>query len=139
MGEAGSRDKEFIDYSMFDVYMGQLVELIGRSDVVKDLKYIVGIPRGGLPIAVHLSHYLKIDLENPNFLSRDEYEHTLIVDDIAHTGDTLQHYKSLGFIYSATLFYKESSLIEPTFYVKEATKWIVFPWEKEDEVPNRPE
>ena len=139
MGETSSRDKEFISYLHFDVYMGQLVEMIKKSNIIKDIKHIVGIPRGGLPVAVHLSHYLNIDLENPNFLLEEEYKNTLMVDDIAHTGDTLLHYHSLGFIYSATLYYKASSLIKPTFYVREATKWIVFPWEDPDEVPNRPE
>lgn len=139
MGETSSRDKEFITYLHFDVYMSKLIHMISQSKILTELKGIVGIDRGGLPVAVHLSHFLDLPLENPNFLHEADYQSTIIVDDIADTGETLEHYVRLGFRYTATLFYKKRSIIKPTFYVRETDKWIVFPWEKPDEIPNRPE
>lgn len=138
MGETSGRDKERISYLHFDAYMDQLVEMIKNSEIFPKLKCVFGIPNGGLPISVHLSHYLKVEhITALNIVGCANF--TLIVDDIAHTGKTLESYKRVGFKYFATLYYREESSIKPDFYVKTAKKWIVFPWERIDEVPNRPE
>lgn len=136
MGETGSRDKERITYLHFDVYMDQLVDMIKKSSVIEKLKYVFGIPRGGLPIAVHLAHHLDLELlQITNIFTKSPRE-LLVADDIADTGKTLKKY---DWFPSATLYYKPRSIYKPTFYVRETSKWIVFPWENEDELPNRPE
>lgn len=138
MGETSSRDKEFVSYLHFDVYVTKLVEMIKNSEIFPELKFVFGVPNGGLPISVHLSHYLNLK----HLISFNRVgcaDSTLIVDDISHTGITLEGYKKLGFKYFATLYHREESTIKPNFYVRIAKKWIVFPWEKPDEIPNRPE
>jgi hypoxanthine phosphoribosyltransferase len=130
-------EKELISYTEYSHMMDELVKKISSSDCIKDIKSIYTFMRGGLPIAVHLSHFLKVEMHT------DEANHrlplipkeTLIVDDIADTGKTLDGYQDLFPI--ATLFYKPRSIVKPTFYVKETSNWIVFPWEKFDETPNR--
>ena len=139
MGETSSRDKEFISYLHFDAYMDQLVKMIKDSEIYSKLKFVYGVPRGGWPIAVHLAHHLHLDLLEScslDSLFKISPSKLLIADDIADTGKTLKKY---DWFPSATIFYKERSVIKPTFYVRIATKWIVFPWETMDEVPNRPE
>jgi xanthine phosphoribosyltransferase len=59
----------------------------------------------------------------------------LIVDDIVDSGDTLievlavlnEKYPSVTFM-TASLFYKKTAKIAPTWYVKEPRGWIDFFW-----------
>jgi len=126
--------KEPISYSQYSVYINELFNMIKRSDIIQSIKAIYAIPRGGYPIGVHLSHNLNIPLvSNTEGLRREEL---LIVDDIADTGITLEKLTGMC-IATATLFYKERSTIKPTFYVITTDKWVVFPWERMDEIPNR--
>lgn len=137
MGETSSRDKEFVSYLHFDVYMDQLVKKIRANEYASSkLKYVYGIPRGGWPIAVHLSHHLDLDIRFSHPSVGCKIDEVLIVDDIADTGVTLRAFQDYCI---ATIFYKPRSIIKPQFYIKETTKWVVFPWERIDEVPNRPE
>ncbi len=62
----------------------------------------------------------------------------LVVDDIADSGETLEHImsyleKTFPQIHfqSATLFYKKTSCYEPDFWINEADAWIEFFWEKD--------
>lgn len=129
-------EKELISYTKYGQMLSELVTMIKDSGCLKDIKLIYTFMRGGAPIAVHLAHFLELDMatsESNHILPLDKKE-TLVVDDIADTGKTLNGYQE--FI-TATLFYKPRSIVKPTFYVRETTNWIVFPWEKIDEIPNR--
>ena len=131
-------NKEIISYSEYSDLLDELVDKIKSSLLFKEIKFIYTFMRGGLPIAVHLSHFLgkpvytdetKIDFLNARNNS------VLVVDDISDTGKTLD---GLHILYpTATLFYKPGSKVKPTFYVRETTNWIVFPFEMVDEKPNR--
>jgi len=82
-----------------------------------------GPARGGLPLAVAMSHFLNIP-----FCKKPKSRKTLIVDDIADTGKTLLKYAETHTI--ATLFYHTQSVFEPNIWLRKKTnKWIVFPWE----------
>lgn len=94
-------------------------------------KYIFGIPRGGLIVAVWLSHQLQIPYTSNLFIDPE----ILVVDDIADTGKTLF---DLGQSWdTATLYYKIRSSVKPTYYAQETSNWIVFPYERIDEPVNR--
>lgn len=126
-------EKRRVTYGEYDSLLNRLIYKLKRDEILKNIKTIYGIPRGGLPIAVHLSHTLGLNFVTNPF--DDHYENTLIVDDIADTGITL---RKCGNLYTtATLFYKPRSKVKPDFYVEETTKWIVFPWEDINEIPNR--
>ena len=129
--------KRILTSEEYNLLLDKLVKNIKHSTLFHRIKYIYGIPRGGLPIAVHLSHHLNLDfLEkfDDTVLKRSS---TLIVDDIAHTGRTLE--KLINTYITATLFYRDGSTVEPNFYIEKTDQWIVFPWEKIDEIPNREE
>ena len=126
--------KKSLSYSQYSIYINELVNMIERSDIIQSIKAIYAIPRGGYPIGVHLSHNLNVPLvSNTEGLRREEL---LIVDDIADTGVTLEKLTGMC-IATATLFYKRRSIVEPTFYVITTDRWVVFPWERMDEIPNR--
>jgi hypothetical protein len=101
-------------------------------------KNLLAVPRGGIVIGIYLSHYLDI----PLILNKDDTnlnpQHTLIVDDLVDTGSTLEKYSEQKFDI-AVIYYKTRSIVIPTYYVDKCPNnfWIVFNWEKPDEIPNR--
>jgi len=67
-----------------------------------------------------------------------EHQRVLILDDIVDSGDTLvEVLKVLQTRYpktifeSASIFYKPTAIIEPTWWVKEAKGWIEFFWSED--------
>ncbi len=88
-----------------------------------DFSGIYGVPRGGLCLAVALSHKLKI-----NLISKP-IKNSLIVDDVYETGITLNTFKNI----EGAMFFVLYSKIEPiwwnTVFKAEKSEWIVFPWE----------
>ena len=119
--------KEFISWNLIDEAVTDIAFNIKNTN--KDFKGVYGIPRGGLILAVMLSHKLDI----PLIMSVDELdENSIIIDDIADTGKTL-----LDFVeyesYVVTIHEHEQSLIKPDYSViDKGDKWIVYPWETED-------
>ena len=111
-------EKTIVSYQTYNRLLGKLIKSISESTLLSGLKYIYGPPRGGLPIAVHLSHYLDLTFvadHQFNYLFKEkEYKQTIVVDDIA-----------------------DRSLYVPDFWVIRDNNWIVFPWEKDNETPNR--
>lgn len=92
-----------------------------------NFKNIYGVPRGGLIIAVILSHRLNLSvILQPTKIS----ESTLIVDDISDTGKTLKKIASKKNIVM-TLFVTPHTKFEPHFACKvlKADQWVVFPFE----------
>ena len=116
---------EQIDWKQIEVFIGEL----SHKTELDNLKFsgVYGLPRGGLVIAVMLSHKLNIPL------LMSPCESCLIVDDIADTGISLQHYdidKYEKQYYIATIYYHRQSKVVPDFYIYEKTdNWIKFPWE----------
>ena len=84
---------------------------------------IYGIPRGGLPIAVCLSHELDLPL------LMYPTDKSLVVDDISDTGKTLESHKNKAI---ATLYSTSWTKTKPLYFIKEKlfkSDWIVYPWE----------
>ena len=84
---------------------------------------IYGVPRGGLCLAVALSHKLKINLIS------EPRKNSLIVDDVYETGITLNTFKNI----EGAMFFVLFSKVKPTWwntvFISEKSEWIVFPWE----------
>ena len=107
-----------VDFDMVEFF----VALVAEECQKRAFSGVYGFPRGGLPLAVWISHRAKL----PMLMS--PYKGALLVDDIADTGATLSRYKDTNFI--ATMFYHRQSLVKPDLWVYEKTnEWIVFPWE----------
>ena len=99
------------------------VEYIANQCRFLEFSGIYGIPRGGLCLAVALSHKLKIKLIS------EPIKNSLIVDDIYETGITLNPFKDI----EGAMFFVLFSKIKPTWWntlhVTKKNQWIVFPWE----------
>ena len=109
----------YFTWSEFD----KSVEHIANKCKLLELSGIYGIPRGGLCLAVALSHKLKLNLIS------EPIKNSLIVDDVYETGITLNTFKDI----EGAIFFVLFSKIEPIWwnsvFISEKREWIVFPWE----------
>ena len=88
-----------------------------------DLSGIYGVPRGGLCLAVALSHKLDIQLiDKPS-------KNSLIVDDIFETGITLSNFKHIEGVNFFVLVSKREPIWWNTVKLSYKKEWIIFPWE----------
>jgi len=87
---------------------------------------IYGIPRGGLCLAVALSHKLNLKLVS------EPLKNSLIVDDVYETGLTLSALRHI----EGAMFFVLFSKSEPTWWnsvnIAKENEWIVFPWENKN-------
>lgn len=110
------------------------VKALAEKIVAEDFTGIYGIPRGGLVLAVCLSHRLSLTLVTD---LADITEKTLVCDDIVATGRIFERLVGrLGFVpHLATLFFVPDSGPQPLAtvnYLEDNREvWIVFPWETE--------
>ena len=121
-------DKHYISWMGFEFAIDELVKDYKRNDYKCD--YIYGPARGGLPIAVTLSHRLGIPvILDHNYVSRGDKK-VLVVDDIADTGKTLSELTGPNVI-TYTIYYHKQSIVTPNAWVFEKKdEWVVFPWEE---------
>ena len=119
-----------------DVEVG-VQKIISKSP---EVDYVVGIPRGGLILAVMISHRLGIKhmtIDHLEKLEEDGFDmikkRILIVDDISDSGQTLKRFKKAGYT-TATLDVRNTTITVPDiFHVwLESTDWVVYPWERKD-------
>ena len=99
------------------------VEQIANKCRFKEFSGIYGIPRGGLCLAVALSHKLKINLIS------EPKKNSLIVDDVYETGITLNNLKNIEGAMFFVLFSKSIPTWWNSVFISEKSEWIVFPWE----------
>lgn len=99
-----------------------LQEMRARQDI--DFKYVFGVERGGLPIAVAVSHYLGIPLLRSLVVDNSR---VLIVDDIVDTGETRR--KLPVDLHWASIFARKRTEGLVDTYVETTEDWIQFPYE----------
>lgn len=141
-------------YYPYQEYKEDLKSLTQKID--KPFDAILGIARGGLSMAQMLGEFYNLrevyaintigyeDMQKLekvkvfNIPQLENIQRVLIVDDIVDSGDTLievlkvleKEYPNTQFI-TASLFYKKTAMIEPNYWVKEATEWIAFFWSED--------
>ena len=109
----------YFTWSEFD----KSVEEIAHKCRFNEFSGIYGVPRGGLCLAVALSHKLKIELISKPI------KNSLIVDDVYETGLTLTTFKDIEGAMFFVLFSKIKPTLWNTVFVSKKNQWIVFPWE----------
>lgn len=145
--------KEFMEWAQFGEYVEELVTRIQNYELISKLTRVVGISRGGLPLGVALSHKLNLPFtpvcirsyhngaqggllcDTPLEVLQKCTGHVLLADDLADSGKTsdflmskISELTNANFTI-ATLYYKETSVVKPHFYIEQTDRWIVFPWE----------
>jgi hypoxanthine phosphoribosyltransferase len=135
---------------------GRLVERLARLVEARGVRFdlVIGIARGGVPVAMVVSDRLgaKVDFINvksytglgsrtkPRILATITEEiggkQVLIVDDIIDEGDTMKTVKEYlsnmkpATMETAVLFTKPWSPIDPDYSLQGTKSWIVFPYER---------
>jgi hypoxanthine phosphoribosyltransferase len=138
---------------------GKQINTIARIIASQPIEFtrVVGVSRGGLPLGVALSHKLNLPLsvvgvssyndetseqeslicDTPNVIFEGWEGNVLIVDDIADSGKTLDFLlrkivllanRNISVV-TATLYYKECSIIKPDIFLETTDRWVIFPWE----------
>jgi len=109
----------YFTWSEFD----ESIEHIAEKCKFLEFSGIYGVPRGGLCLAVALSHKLEINLIS------EPIKNSLIVDDVYETGMTLNKFKNI----EGAMFFVLFSKIKPTWwntvFLSKKSEWISFPWE----------
>ena len=129
--------KRVVSYHEYGVLIDALTKKL--KDV--NIDYIYGIPRGGLPIAIHLSHHLDVEMimEKSSLIWEYPKKTVLLVDDIVDTGKTVGYLKHIitekTIIKTAALF-KRPDIKDLDFCVESTPNWIVFPYETYEEEPS---
>ncbi len=117
----------FIHWIRFDQALHQLAEVLKPDAPIHS--GVWGVPRGGLPLAVALSHHLDLPL-----LKYPEND-AIIVDDIFDSGKTM---RTLRDHYPRALFVAWFKRQQPPdaerfplvyFEMAEPGRWLIFPWE----------
>ena len=102
------------------------VEYIANKCKNLEFAGIYGIPRGGLCLAVALSHKLKVKIIT------EPINNSLIVDDVYETGFTLNPLRKV----EGAMFFVLFSKKEPTWWnavnISQKKEWIIFPWENSE-------
>ena len=109
----------YFTWSEFD----KSVDYIANKCKFLEFSGIYGVPRGGLCLAVALSHKLKINL------ILKPIKNSLIVDDVYETGITLKTFKNIEEAKFFVLFSKNKPTWWNSVHISEKNEWIVFPWE----------
>ena len=110
---------KYYTWSEFD----KSVDYIASQCKKLKLSGIYGVPRGGLCLAVALSHKLNVGLiEKP-------LKSSLIVDDVYETGFTLRNFKNIEGASFFVLVSKKKPIWWNTVNISHKKEWIVFPWE----------
>jgi uncharacterized protein len=134
-------NKKFYSFtwSQFDDCVDYITQAIKAQNL--EFKGVGGLPRGGLPLAVALSHRLEIPYIDFNDKSafkkiNEQGSNYLLVDDISDSGttfiDILAKTKGPVNIVTAALLRRRGSAYTPKFIGMEiiGEEWIVFPWEE---------
>jgi hypoxanthine phosphoribosyltransferase len=124
-------EKHYFSWEDYDDAIKHIVEYYKDYDL--NCGAVYGLPRGGLPIAVSLSHRLNLPLLM-NYYDRKIVtdKKILVVDDIADTGETLKTFDTNKNVI-CTFHHAKTSVVTPEFAVFDKNdKWIVYPWETKD-------
>ena len=143
----------------YDQYYQDITDIFERYKNIRNL-HIVGVYRGSLPIATHLSNVLDCPMSIIKFQSRDGedekaewmlnltddvsvrpykatqfYPTLLVVDDVYDTGKTFRAIKKLPeFInnpdYHCLTLFGNANDDDVNYIHEQLYRWIVYPWER---------
>ena len=134
---------------------GNLAEALAEKVRANGKKYdlVVGIARGGIPVAMVVSDHLNVKIDFVNVKSYNDIgkratprilttltegvqgKDVLLVDDLVDQGDTMAFMKRYlndqkpGSLETAVMFKKPWSTVAPDYYLETVSEWIVFPFE----------
>ena len=116
---------DILTWTNFD----QAVAQISNNYVDSNINGIYGVPRGGLPLAVAISHKLNIPVVTDlKFVSEMKKlgHNVLWVDDIVDTKKTLTESKKYFTHFTSWV---SRYAVDDLYSVHISNKWVIMPWE----------
>lgn len=131
MENTESRRVRRLTWVEYGEYLSRFCELVKsyQEDSIH-FEAVSGIPRGGVPIAVSVSHYFDIDYRDPVY--HVFHTPTLLVDDICDTGSMMkgtQNWGDASLVVRGTLFVRERTQDLVQIFVEVTDDWVIFPYE----------
>jgi len=141
----------YINWTEYGNLADALAEKIRSHGEHYDL--VIGIARGGIPVAMVVSDHIDVKLDIINVKSYEglgervrprilstltesiKEKRVLLIDDLVDQGETVAivseflRTQSPALLKTAVLFMKPWSKTEPDYFLEVVDKWIVFPWE----------
>ncbi|MDG6989262.1 MAG: phosphoribosyltransferase [Nitrososphaerota archaeon] len=141
----------YIGWSEYGNLAEALAEKVRANGRHYDL--VVGIARGGIPVAMVVSDHLNVKIDFVNVKSYNDIgkrtppkilstltegvagKDVLLVDDLVDEGDTLAFMRKYLFaqgpksLETAVMFRKPWSREEPDYFLETVSEWVVFPFE----------
>ena len=143
----------------YDQYYKDITDIVERHEATPNL-HVVGVYRGSLPIATHLSNALECPMSIIKFQSRDGsddkaewmlnltddvslrpekckqfFPTLLVVDDVYDTGKTFRAIKELPELkqnpdYHCLALFGNKNDDDVSYLHEQLYRWIVYPWER---------
>lgn len=112
-----------LSWAAFDAAVDAMAVMAQR--LAPSARAIFGVPRGGLPLAVGLSHRLS---GLPLLSSTDDLSGVIVVDDVVETGETFRWLAPRAALF---LCWVSKSHKVPAHHIIRLPKsaWVIFPWE----------
>jgi uncharacterized protein len=144
-------DFRYISWAEYGNLAEALAEKIRSAG--KEFDLVIGIARGGIPVAMVVADHLNVTIDFINVKSYSgiaergaprilstltnpiKDKRLLLVDDLVDQGDTMSMLKRYlseqgpELLETAVMFKKPWSKTEPDYYLEVVDKWIVFPFE----------
>lgn len=117
-------EKEYVTWKDIEKFIRFLAD---NTHDFKEFNGVYGPARGGLIYAVIISNRYDVP-----FLGAPQ-PGCLCVDDICDSGDTATAWKEKGYTIATHYFNHKSKVLPNLFYKFKDEKWIVFPWEEDNE------
>ena len=109
-----------LTWNEFNDCVQKITELLKE----KKIQGVYGFPRGGLCLAVAISHSLNVPL-----LDKPE-PNSLIVDDIYDSGKTINSIREIKNIEVFVWISRVNPSWWKAYEIDDSKEWFVFPWEK---------
>ena len=110
-----------LSWNEFDLCIAK----ISQRCIKRELSGVYGFPRGGLCLAVALSHSLNIPL------LKEPQPGSLVVDDVYETGITLRSVKEIPDITVYVWLSKSNPDWWNAIEITDQKEWLIFPWENQ--------
>lgn len=134
---ADNRQLQLVDdggqplYSWLDFHYDARRLLLALRDAGLTVTQIVAIPRGGLVLGTLLSHALAVPLHVRAMPEPWDPPTTLVVDDNAITGGSLQPFLYRGMTAAVLIRHPNVDPMSTIYYARESDDVFLFPWEVE--------
>lgn len=114
-----------LNWNDFAIAVSRLEYRLVHSGAAEHATGIYGVPRGGLVLAVALSHRLNVPL------ILQPQDGMIWVDDIVDTGHTVNQIQHMTVAKCCWVNRNKALLTDVSAYVMFDDDWVLFPWEQE--------